>query len=56
MVVGVFIFFIVVDVGIEIGEVAVQVYFIRIVFVNQIFRDVQVLKGKGRYKKMKVLD
>lgn len=40
MVVGASILLIVVDVGIEIGEVAVQVHSIRIVPANQIPRDV----------------
>lgn len=40
MVVGASILLIVVDVGIEIGEVAVQVHSIRIVPANQIPRDI----------------
>lgn len=48
VVVGASVLLIVVDVGIEIGEVAVQVHSICIVPANQIPRDVAFLVGKGR--------
>lgn len=48
VVVGASVLLIVVDVGIEIGEVAVQVHPICIVPANKIPRDVPFLVGKGR--------
>ena len=48
VVVGASILLIVVDVGIEIREVAVQVHSVCIVPANQIPRNVSVLVGKGR--------
>lgn len=48
VVVGASVLLIVVDVGIEIGEVAVQVHSICIVPANQIPRDVAFLVGKRR--------
>lgn len=48
VVVGASVLLIVVDVGIEIREIAVQVHSICIVPANQISRDVPFLVGKGR--------
>lgn len=51
MVVGASVLLIVVDVGIEVREVAVQVHSVCIVPANQIPRNVPILVGKGRNKR-----